>query len=235
MSKTGQLAKDSILNVGTKMLIFGGGDGKVANNLTSLVDTTTWTYRVVNVRGSAPAERVGHAAALIGGERKEQMVIFGGFVRKLGYMFDTHVLDIPTVEWRQMSVGGTVPDGRINHTMNALESMLYVYGGSYKATAFGDVHRLDSAEGEWTKLDTRGFSPPPRAGHSAQFIGDKLFIFGGATAGLKVPTAPFEDSAPCARLVAPTAQAAPPGPGAPPEPLGSSPWPRHPAPGRLGR
>ena len=29
-----------------------------------------------------------------------------------GYMFDVHCLDLATVEWQQLPVGGTVPDGR---------------------------------------------------------------------------------------------------------------------------
>ena len=104
VSSQGQLAKDSILNVGSKMIVFGGGDGRQANNLTALVDSTTFTYTVVNVRGAPPAERVGHAAALVGGAGRERMWVFGGFVRKLGYMFDSHMLDIATVEWKQVPV-----------------------------------------------------------------------------------------------------------------------------------
>lgn len=38
-------------------------------------------------------------------------------MRKLGYMFDMHLLDLNRVEWRQLNVGGTVPDGRINHSL----------------------------------------------------------------------------------------------------------------------
>ena len=80
VSTQGQLAKDSILNVGSKMIVFGGGDGRQANNLTALVDSTTFTYTVINVRGAPPAERVGHAAALVGGAGRERMWVFGGFV-----------------------------------------------------------------------------------------------------------------------------------------------------------
>ena len=54
----------------------------------------------------------------------------------------------------------------------------------------------------------------------------------GPVSGSKSPSALCDDPAPCARLVAPTAQAAPPHPGAQPEPLGSSPWPEQPASGR---
>ena len=46
---------------------------------------------------------------------------------------------------------------------------------------------------------------------------------------LKMPSTPFHGPAPPARLVPPTAQAAPAHPGAPPEQLGRSAWPSQPA------
>ena len=58
VSTQGQLAKDSILNVGSKMIVFGGGDGRQANNHTALVDSTTFTYTVINVRGAPPAHKL---------------------------------------------------------------------------------------------------------------------------------------------------------------------------------
>ena len=138
----GTLAKDNILHVGKKMLIFGGGDGRVANNITTLIDMTTFAAMPVGVRGTPPQERVGHAASLVGGAGRERLYVFGGasrrgqsvavfvgpqlpttgargclrrrafltafghpgFVRKLGYMFDVHVLDIATVQWQQLPV-----------------------------------------------------------------------------------------------------------------------------------
>ena len=57
-------------------------------------------------------------------------------------------------------VGGTVPDGRINHTMCTLDNFLYVYGGSFKTAAFGDVHRLDTGGATIIRLPT-GSVPRP--------------------------------------------------------------------------
>ena len=50
-----------------------------------------------------------------------------------------------------------------------------------------------------------------------------------------MPPALLEDSAPCARQMAPRAQAAPTQPSAPPEPRASSSRPQQPASGRRGR
>ena len=57
--------------------------------------------------------------------------VFGGFVRKLGYMFDLHALHLGRVEWLQVQVGGAVPDGRINHTLCANGKTLYLFGGDF--------------------------------------------------------------------------------------------------------
>ena len=40
---------------------------------------------------------------------------------------------------KQVPVGGSVPDGRINHTMSALGTALYVYGGAYKSVRRGSL------------------------------------------------------------------------------------------------
>ena len=102
----GQLAKDSFAYVGEKLLVFGGGDGRKATNETFLIDVTptadgppSLATVELKARGTPPQERVGHAMALV---RNSLVYMFGGFVRKLGYMFDTHMLDIATVEWKQV-------------------------------------------------------------------------------------------------------------------------------------
>jgi serine/threonine protein kinase len=86
-----------------------------------------------------------------------------------------------TAEWKQLAVGGTVPDGRINHSLCALDKQLYLFGGAFKGVAFGDVHRLDSATHEWFLLKTAGFQPTPRSAHTAAFIGPNMFVFGGTS------------------------------------------------------
>ena len=50
-----------------------------------------------------------------------------------------YCLDLGRVEWRRLEVGGTVPDGRINHTLCAYNRTLYLFGGAFKGNAFGEV------------------------------------------------------------------------------------------------
>ena len=80
-----------MLYVGQKLCVFGGGDGRRAENHVLLIDLQTYACMRLTARGNPPQERVGHAAALVKGH---QLIIMGGFVRKLGYMFDVHCLDL---------------------------------------------------------------------------------------------------------------------------------------------
>ena len=127
MSPQGQLAKDNVANAGRKILVFGGGDGRRAGNATLLIDAESLATNQLETRGTPPLARVGHACTLVKGS---QLYVFGGFVRKLGYMFDIHMLNLDAGEWKQLAVGGTVPDGRINHSLCALDRQLYLFGGT---------------------------------------------------------------------------------------------------------
>eukprot|EP00966_Prymnesium_polylepis_P240404 5559337-Prymnesium_polylepis.1 len=158
------LAKDSVSNIGKKLLVFGGGDGRRAGNTTLVVDVETLETHPLDVRGTPPLARVGHACALVKGSL---LYVFGGFVRKLGYMFDVHVLNLDTAEWKQLAAGGTVPDGRINHSLCALDRQLYLFGGAFKGVPFGDLFRFDAASHEWFKLSPGGLAPTPRSAHTA--------------------------------------------------------------------
>ena len=129
----GQLAKDSAQYVGDKLLCFGGGDGRKATNDTLLIDIPSLATVKLQPRGRPPHERVGHAMALV-----RSSLCF----------------DLGRVEWRQVQVGGTVPDGRINHTLCAYKRMLYLFGGAFKSNPFGEVYTLQTDEHRWEKLQT---------------------------------------------------------------------------------
>ena len=95
--------------------------------------------------------------------------------------------------WSQVAVGGVVPDGRIGHSLAALEKgagekraknsgVLYLFGGAFKGVLFGDLYRVDEKHKEWEKLE-RWPHARARSGHSANFIGRRMYVYGGAAAG----------------------------------------------------
>ena len=79
VTEQGQLAKDSVAYVGSKLLCFGGGDGRQATNEVLLIDVPSLATVTLTPRGKPPQERVGHAMALV---RSQLLYVFGGFVRK---------------------------------------------------------------------------------------------------------------------------------------------------------
>ena len=176
VSPQGQLAKDSAAYVGEKLLCFGGGDGRKATNETLLIDLPSLATVKLEAHGRPPQERVGHAMALV---RGSLVYLFGGFVRKLGYMFDVHCLDLGRVEWRQIQVGGTVPDGRINHSLCAYGRALYLFGGAFKGKPFGELYTLSTDEHRWERVAASGLTPDPRSSHSAEMVRHQMFVFGG--------------------------------------------------------
>ena len=65
---------------------------------------------------------------------------------QLGYMFDLHCLHLGRVEWLNVRVGGTVPDGRINHTLCCYGRTLYLFGGAFKGVPSHEVYALYTDE-----------------------------------------------------------------------------------------
>lgn len=172
---TDDLAKASRRFVGKKMLVLGGGNGRrdhskraAAEAQTLLVDLEAGDPVLrVPTRGAPPYERVGHAVATMRRGRKTKLYVFGGYVRGLGYMFDIHVLDVGAATWAQPAVGGSVPDGRVNHSLCAHERRLYSFGGAAKGAPFSDLHCFDVDAHSWSKLTPVGTNPP---GNSAPLL-----------------------------------------------------------------
>ena len=61
------------------------------------VESFTWSKPTVN--GEPPSARVGHACCLT---KDNVLFLFGGFVRKTGYMFDVHALGVANWQWEQV-------------------------------------------------------------------------------------------------------------------------------------
>ena len=61
-------------------------------------------------------------------------------------MFDLHCLHLGRVEWLSVRVGGTVPDGRINHTLCCYGRTLYLFGGAFKGVPSHEVYALYTDE-----------------------------------------------------------------------------------------
>lgn len=97
-----------------------------------------------------------------------------------GAMNDMYELDTTTATWKQVSSSGDIPPPRSYHSMAAIGSTLYVFGGCGTEGRHNDLHSFDTNTGTWQALPT--FDPIlPRGGTGFVAIGRKLYVVGGFT------------------------------------------------------
>jgi N-acetylneuraminic acid mutarotase len=172
-----------------KLVIFGGFDGHGTNYNLALFDPNTriWTQVPQSVlRGTIPPSRTNHAAASVG----SKMYIFGGNNNNdhgaYQVLDDLYVLDTDSMTWTRPQTTGDKPSARSGHTLTAIGTKLYLFGGGVWNEDEGwvhkhnDIHVLDTETMHWTRPVTTG------AAETSTFpiawaLGGYLFIFGGGS------------------------------------------------------
>lgn len=92
---------------------------------------------------------------------------------------------MPTAKWRQLQCTGSVPAGRIGHTLvtNTEEDTVYLYGGvndnSESSQYLQDFFAFNFATKEWRQVPMTGDVQLPRAFHTAIYYNGQVHIFGG--------------------------------------------------------
>jgi len=118
----------------TNLIYFGGGQWKKFvhypediqyYNDTYKLDKITWTWTKLEVKGTLPCVRAGHAGAIIG----KSMLITGGYIT-LGPTWptyqDTFLLNLETLEWEKSN---NIEEKMGNHVMIVDEDQIYLVGG----------------------------------------------------------------------------------------------------------
>ncbi|OIT03243.1 acyl-coa-binding domain-containing protein 4 [Nicotiana attenuata] len=87
-----------------------------------------WQWSELTSFGDLPSAKDFAAASAIGNSK---IVMYGGWDGKkwLSYVY---ILDTMSLEWRELSVLGTLPPPRCGHTSTMVEKRLLVYGGRGK-------------------------------------------------------------------------------------------------------
>lgn len=188
---------------GSKMIIFGGTDGKNYFNDLYVLDLEIMAWTQPKASGPEPSARMGHTAMQIGGN----LLIQGGFYfneeaqkaagmkqgsqLKSCYLNDIRILDTETYVWSRLRVSGTPPLPRYGHSCNISGPDIVVFGGWNEKS--GNREKLDNPDTSKTEyfmvLNTDsmtwehgkyvGTPPLNRYGHTTTSIGPHLLIFGG--------------------------------------------------------
>eukprot|EP00753_Platysulcus_tardus_P016605 PLAT5888.1.p1 GENE.PLAT5888.1~~PLAT5888.1.p1 ORF type:complete len:509 (-),score=219.31 PLAT5888.1:108-1634(-) len=120
----------SELLVGSKIVIFGGWDGRSAFNDFWVFDTEHNTWIKPRTAGVAPRARHGASMCLTEDGR---VLVFGGYAFGDGdrpvYLGDVRELDTETMVWSRPRVTGDYPTPRYGHTSAMVDRLMVVFGG----------------------------------------------------------------------------------------------------------
>jgi serine/threonine protein kinase len=182
----------TIALIGSKVYTFGGSfRGQWRNELwTWDMDDRTWTK--IQTSGEPPLARTEHTMCAVG----KCLYLHGG--QRFGsYIDDMLTFDTEQNVWKSveispnlMGLSGAVaqcPSPRSGHSLNAIGTKLYLFGGQWFETLhqrhlYNDLYCFDTETQTWTELVPApgAFVPAPRQRHVAQVIDSKLVIFGGS-------------------------------------------------------
>lgn len=164
---------------GSKMIIWGGDDGRQALNTGGIYDPATDTWTALPTDG-APDARSDHTAVWTG----SKMIIWGGDDGDMN-LNTGGVYDLAANTWTALSTIDA-PDAREHHTAVWTGSKMVVWGGSiwdgftYSYFNTGGVYDPDAKPGQnaWTAISTYN-APSARRDHTAVWTGSKMIIWGG--------------------------------------------------------
>jgi len=149
-------------------------------------DTRWW-------HGEPPKVRYMHAAvalktrvesqigAELGRRQEDSMLVFGGMDDEFRPMNDLWHISTHTWRWIRLDRGGQVPEKRSGHSMVAVGTKVYLFGGSDRVN-LNDVYELetDVKTPVWVKTETQGVKPYPRRFHGMTVVNNtKIWLFGG--------------------------------------------------------
>jgi len=148
----------------------------------------SWVTR--GVSGPVPAPRQGHAAAVV----EKKIYIFGGSsgsgfggqhsdsTSDQVYLNDLFLLKVGLqVTWERLQQLGVTPPARDGHSLSAVGSVLYLFGGSNYPESdecLEGLYAYDIGTLSWELCPTQGRQPKV-LDHSTAVVGDTLYIFGG--------------------------------------------------------
>jgi N-acetylneuraminic acid mutarotase len=132
---------------GRNLVLFGGvmkgedGKGVLTNDL-HILDTGIMRWTCIQAQGSPPYPRHSHATAVV----STRLFVFGGAIDDAGVACnDLHMFDSTTSTWSQPKSKGDPPPPRYGHSMVAVGTRLFLFGGCYgTSTLYSDLYVYDT-------------------------------------------------------------------------------------------
>jgi len=116
----------------------------------------------------------------------DSIYCFGGFVEEITSNESRLLTEILLAEkalFYNLTVTGDIPNPRERHSVCAIGTKLYLFGGFNRIQEFhyNDLYYFDTETLTWYELTPKGTLPNSRCGHSSCVLDGKLWIFGGRT------------------------------------------------------
>jgi hypothetical protein len=183
-------SKHSMVAIGSNIYIFGGKNDGIDFDDFYKIDTTTYNSTKIELQptdgnsDNKPSARSGHSMVAI----NSNIYIYGGYDNFQGIFFDDfYKIDTTSSNCTKIELqptDGTKPTERSGHSMVAIESNIYIFGGHY-ANFFDDFYKIDTTTNISTEIELQPIDgnsdnrPSKRTGHSMVAIGTNIYIFGG--------------------------------------------------------
>jgi len=173
-----------------KIYIFGGfglkSDGQLGHlNDFYEIDIEQSTSTELNITGTLPTKRHQHTMVVL----NDKIYIFGGYgINSVGvnsWLNDFYEIDIEqsTSTELTITITGTLPTKRHQHTMVVLNNKIYIFGGFSGINGvfsnFNDFYEIDIEQSTSTELTITGTLPSARNEHTMVVLNNKIYIFGG--------------------------------------------------------
>jgi len=166
-----------------RMIVFGGNDGSVNNDLFELdfTDSDDGAWNSLSASGTAPSARQMHTAAYDSTNGK--MIVYGGYGSSTSTVYnDIFTLDLTdgAEAWSTITAAGAIT-ARYGQCAIYDGTNMYVFGGRNGSTYYDDVWKYVVADEEWSVLTPSTSEPTARYSTSCFFDVGRLYIFGGDT------------------------------------------------------
>jgi hypothetical protein len=189
----------STASIGSKMYLYGGEDpNALYHNDVWVFDTSAHTWTLLKADNNAgvgvagtnyPATRLGQALAAVG----TKLYLVGGYDGSFTYFNDVWSFDTVSNSWalvKGMNNGGTgsvniaYPIARYGHSLQAVGTTLYLFGGSDSSqNSHNDVWTFDTGSSAWALASADNSSasfPLQRSFQSMASIATSLYVLGGS-------------------------------------------------------